>query len=81
MAECVDVETTRGRESRVSEGHAFSTNGGGYLDAIASRNKEIRAHHENDVVANVAKCGRHNVYVMPKFGNNTYLCDGLWSLT
>lgn len=81
MAECVEIETTRDRKTRVSEGHAFSTNGGGYVDAIVSRNQEIRAHHEKDLVANVTKCGRHEVFVMPKFGNNTYLCDGLWSLT
>lgn len=80
-AECVDVETSRERKTRVSEGHAFSTNGGGYVDAIASRNQEIRAHHEKDLVTRVTKCGRHQVFVMPKFGNNTYLCDGFWSLT
>jgi hypothetical protein len=80
LSRCLQVFTTR-RSSTVSVSHCFSTPLGGYTEAASAVGKRVSVHGaRREAVYAVKDAGEQEVFIMPPGGNNTYLCDGIWSL-
>jgi hypothetical protein len=80
LSRCMEIFTSR-RSSTVSASHCFSMPLGGYTEAADAVGKHLSVYGARaEKVHEAADAGEREVFIMPAVGNNTYLCDGIWSL-
>lgn len=70
-----------GAQSTTSQSHAWVRAKGGYVEAQHGSGATVALDGGSALIESVADAGYRDVFPLTLSGSNSYLCDGIWSLS